>query len=138
MIDAQPEGPPSGQERTLLRFWSKVDTSAGPDACWPWRGGKRSTKKNRPRKEEYGSFDAGGRTVSAHRFALETKHGPQPSHVLALHSCDFGLCCNPKHLSPGGHGRNLKEAYDRGRRRAVNQHTKRMQTRQVETIDAAA
>lgn len=23
------------------RFWSKVDTSGGPDACWEWQGGTR-------------------------------------------------------------------------------------------------
>src|SRR5581483_1033344 len=22
-----------------VRFWSYVDTSAGPDGCWPWTGG---------------------------------------------------------------------------------------------------
>lgn len=116
----------------MRRFWSKVDTSAGPDACWPWQGHLRGRHRN------YGGYRFGGRNVYAHRFALDITSGvPLPPTIIVLHACDNPLCCNPAHLSAGGHGRNLREAYARGRRVPANQHTKRRQLRQSATIDAA-
>lgn len=29
------------------RFWRKVDTTGGPDACWPWLASKQRAGKKR-------------------------------------------------------------------------------------------
>jgi hypothetical protein len=53
--------------KTAARFWSKVDRSGGPDACWPWTAGMFSTG--------YGAFKVDGRTLKASRMAYELSHG---------------------------------------------------------------
>jgi hypothetical protein len=78
------------------RFWEKVDTSGGPEACWPWTAGRD--------KDGYGNFAGppkpGSRKPTltrANRYVL----GLSDSKVLALHSCHNPPCCNPAHLRPG-------------------------------------
>lgn len=76
------------------RFWSKVDTSAGPDACWIWLAGKT--------EGGYGVFKSDGRCVCAHRWAYESAHGAIPEgfevdHVKAR-GCTRRDCVNPAHL----------------------------------------
>jgi hypothetical protein len=91
------------------RFWSKVDKSAGPEACWPWMGGMSG---------RYGKYYPAGRHSGelAHRYALMVATGPpQPEAPHALHSCDNPPCCNPAHLHWGTHQQNMQEAADRGR-----------------------
>lgn len=79
----------------MVRFWTKMDKSSGPDACWPWLGGKD--------KDGYGKFQyfANGAdkqtNVRAHRLALKLTSGG--AGEVAMHSCDNPACCNPKHLS---------------------------------------
>lgn len=98
----------------LERFWAKVDRSAGPGHCWPWRGALTSNG--------YGSFRIGGKTYKAHRLAVvfgyEGIQAPRdlPAGLVACHQCDCRSCCNPGHLEPGGESRNLLEAYARYRR----------------------
>jgi hypothetical protein len=79
---------------TAQRFWMKVDTSAGPDACWPWLAGATD--------QGYGLFKADGRCVCAHRWAYEGAHGAIPEgyevdHVRAR-GCTRRDCVNPAHL----------------------------------------
>ena len=90
------------------RFWSKVDTSAGPDACWPWLAAKDS--------RGYGRFSTGGRSggmVLAHRYALSVT---DPG-VHVLHSCDNPSCVNPAHLRMGNHALNMRDMAARERAR---------------------
>lgn len=102
-------------ERIILEaeFWSRVDRSAGPGACWPWKG--------------YSSHQAGyGRLVwrrhlyHAHRLAHEVAHGPIPARLYVLHSCDNPPCCNPDHLSVGTNQDNLRDAAAKGRTARAN------------------
>jgi hypothetical protein len=86
---------------TEERFWSKVDRSGGPDACWPWR---RAINES-----GYGVFWPLG---LAHRFAWEQEHGPIPEGAHVDHVCHNGTdcpggptcphrrCCNVRHLEP--------------------------------------
>ena len=70
------------------RFWPKVDKSGGPDACWPWMGGKT--------QRGYGYFTADGHRTYAHIFSFELENGYSVPEVR--HTCDNPPCCNPAHL----------------------------------------
>jgi hypothetical protein len=71
------------------RFWKLVDSSGGPDACWPWLRARD--------KDGYGKVQVSGKTVRASRLAFKLKNGRYPEG-LGLHSCDHPWCCNPSHI----------------------------------------
>ncbi len=102
--------------KELDRFWSKVNTSAGPDACWPWVGGKHI--------RGYGIFSVHRpgvyRSWRSHRIAYEQSHGTDPGKLMVLHACDNPPCCNPSHLFLGTHQDNVDDKVAKGRQaRAV-------------------
>lgn len=92
------------------RFWSKVDRSGGPDACWPWT---KCVDKN-----GYGrSWFKSGYSYS-HRIAFALANDlswPLPVEVQVLHHCDFRLCCNPKCLFSGDNAANVADRVAKGR-----------------------
>lgn len=96
------------------RFWAKVDTSGGPEACWPWKGAKD--------KFGYGNFHTtrGGKGYmeKAHRYAFELEKGKLPQGMCALHDCPDGddpACCNPAHLWAGSRKANNRDRAQKGR-----------------------
>jgi len=99
-------------EKDIARFWSKVDKSGGPDACWPWMAGKL--------KAGYGKFKAYGRTLTSHRVSHSISKGYIPKDgsyhgICVCHKCDVKLCCNPSHLFLGTQADNVKDREDKGR-----------------------
>lgn len=97
--------------REFQWFWDKVDSSAGPDACWPWLGGVRR------KTQGYGRAFIGSRGISAHRLALILSGGePADDDLLACHSCDNPPCCNPAHLWWGTNADNTQDCVDKGRK----------------------
>lgn len=96
---------PNSRRPVFDRFWEKVDTSGGPDACWPWTGcvtaagyGKFRIARDEPNR-------------SAHQLAYMTAYGPVAPRTHIGHichdrdlSCVLGpdcphrRCCNPAHL----------------------------------------
>ena len=62
--------PYSKKDPPEVRFWARVNREAGPDACWPWIGGKTGTG--------YGTIMVNYKNVLAHRFSYELHSGPIP------------------------------------------------------------
>jgi hypothetical protein len=101
------------------RLWAKIDTR-GDDECWPWLAGTNGDGYGQIRSDAPES-----RHVLAHRVVYELAHGPLADGVLVRHTCDFGLCCNPKHLVIGDKASNADDAVLRGRHaRAGGRHRK--------------
>lgn len=73
------------------KFWDRVDRSAGPDACWPWR---LATNGSSP----YCLFNHQGKRYGAHRFAYELVKGPIAAGLQIDHLCRNPRCVNPNHL----------------------------------------
>lgn len=87
--------PGHGRRKGTLeqRFWSFVDKSASPDACWPWIGMKYTTG--------YGCITHRDTRYSAHRLAWELAHGPIPPGMAVCHRCDNRPCCRAECAIPG-------------------------------------
>ncbi len=91
------------------RFWSMVDRSAGPDACWIWLGAKLPVYR-------YGGFGITRHLiVRAHRWIFERLHGPIPAGLHVRHRCDNPPCVNPAHLELGTPRENTQDIISRGR-----------------------
>lgn len=77
----------------LNRFWSKVDTSSGPDGCWLWQAAISSVG--------YGVVGLGGRANGlflAHRVSFTIECGQIPEGLQIDHICKVRKCVNPAHL----------------------------------------
>lgn len=90
-----------------IRFWAKVDRSAGPDGCWPWTAGCDNNG--------YGQVRVGVRIIRAARVALELATGRPLGKRWALHRCDNPPCVNPAHLFPGSARKNAQDCARKGR-----------------------
>lgn len=100
----------------IERFWSRIDRSDGPDACWEWRG--------RLDAKGYGCAYVGTRYPNggtcferAHRVVYRLTKGEVPAGLVVRHSCDNPPCCNPAHLLLGTQGDNTRDAAVQGKYR---------------------
>jgi hypothetical protein len=92
------------------RFWALVDRR-GPDECWPFLGHRNEKGRGR--------ISLGRRSdgyTYAYRVAWSLANGREvPKGLGILHSCDNPPCCNPAHLSPGTHKKNMGDCKAKGR-----------------------
>lgn len=91
----------------MSTFWNRVDATAGPAECWPWKGAVNGTG--------YGAHWQDGQVAGAHRMAWELSRGPIPAGRLIMHKCDNRVCCNPAHLVVGTHADNSADMVAKGR-----------------------
>lgn len=97
----------------IARFWSRVDTSAGLNECWPWTGALSGQGAKLGRG--YGQMSVRGRLVRCTHIALWLTHGITVERGQSvLHSCDHPPCVNSRHLSVGDDSRNQRESVERG------------------------
>lgn len=99
----------SADEIDTDRFWSRVDQSDGPDACWPWLMTDGRVTHG------YGKLRVNGQFVSAHRIAYILEYGAVPPDLLVCHSCDHPWCVNAKHLWIGTCADNHADRDQKGR-----------------------
>lgn len=85
----------------ISRFWSKVDRSNGPDACWEWTAYRDPFG--------YGSIHIASKTPRAHRVAWTLTNEAIPENMNVLHRCDNPSCCNPAHLFLGTDADNNRD-----------------------------
>jgi hypothetical protein len=91
-----------------IRFWEKVDKSAGPSGCWIWKGGKD--------KNGYGRIRINKVEFGAHRLSWEIANCAKiPQGLVVMHKCDNPICVNPNHLMVGTHGDNHTDCARKGR-----------------------
>ncbi len=90
-----------------IRYWTRVDRSGGPGACWPWVGYRD--------RSGYGIVYRDGGTTKAHRAAWELTNGPITDNLWVLHRCDNPPCVNPAHLFLGTARDNVADMMAKGR-----------------------
>lgn len=87
--------------------WTRIDSSGGPDACWPW------THSFDP--DGYGRQKIAGTTWIVPRWVLTQTVGPLQHDEVTRHTCDNRACCNPAHLLRGTPGDNVQDMITRSR-----------------------
>ena len=108
--------PPLSDEQ-IVQVWSRIDSSGGPDACWPWVGTSGIPWKT------YGTMTIDGRNYRATRIVKHLTAGPFDESLYVCHACDNPPCCNPAHLWLGTARDNLRDALKKNRRDPTSKFT---------------
>ena len=94
-------------EKTVARFWEKVDVCDG-DGCWTWNAGTNIAG--------YGTFRYRRSSRLSPRIAWELAKGePPPDGMCVCHKCDNPPCVRPDHLFLGTRLDNAEDMKRKGR-----------------------
>lgn len=116
------------------RFWTKVDTSGGPKACWPWLGARMpETDGHAGPHGGYGrlsvqSSDGEKFVEYTHRIVFVMFNAEPIGEQWVLHICDNPRCCNPTHIYLGDAKQNARDREQRQRRRRIANLSKDQQS----------
>ena len=80
------------------RFLLHIDSTGGPDACWPWLSDRTT----------------GGYPKMNGRYVHRLVAGAQRGQVVR-HTCDNPPCVNPAHLLVGTQADNTADMIEKGR-----------------------
>ena len=101
-----------------VTFWDRVYSHIKQRGnCVEFTGAKDSCG--------YGRINRDGKLVRLHRAVWERDHGPIPTGMVIMHTCDNPPCVNPLHLALGTQTANIKDMWskERGARQFGNRHT---------------
>ena len=117
-------------EKSLKRFWSKVDKTSSPYGCWLW------TASTTP--SGYGQFWYKETICRANRISWEIHKGMIPDGLHVHHNCPGGdnpVCVNPDHLWLGTDQDNNTDKVNKGRQmKGANHHNAKLTEEDVEII----
>jgi hypothetical protein len=105
-------------DRIAERIWARIDTSAGPDACWPWMGHRTV--------DGYGRTEINHRAWRVTRWIITQLDAPLEPGEVVRHTCDNPPCCNPRHLLRGTHADNMRDRAERARGETGDAHWTRL------------
>ena len=114
----------------VRHFWQRVDTSAGPDACWP------HTSKPMPNGFVHVLWEH-KRYDYAHRIVYHLTYGDIPDGLIVLQTCGNRACVNPKHLCLGTYSEAQAMSMERVPRTVLHGEanpTAKLSSAQVEEI----
>jgi HNH endonuclease len=100
----------------IKKFWNRLNKD-GPiqpnmtTKCWEWTGTRNNTN--------YGLTSLDCKQMGAHRAAWILMYGEIPEGINVCHTCDNPPCCNPEHLFLGTQSDNIKDMYDKGKRKKI-------------------
>jgi len=100
-------GPKQSLEKSVERFWNRVNKSKGRYGCWEWTAFRN--------EKGYGKLNFMGKQTRAHRLAYELVFGSIPEGLFICHICDNPPCCNPWHLHPATAKENTADMIHKGR-----------------------
>lgn len=88
--------------------------------CWLWAGARYGLEP------KYGlTWDrVTKKKISTHRFVYEHLIGPIPDNLELDHKCRVRLCCNPHHLEPVTHAKNVRRGLCAPKSHCIRGHFK--------------
>lgn len=82
------------------------------NGCWEWQGYVL--------KSGYAQMSVNNKSTLIHRATYELYKGKIPDGLLACHTCDNKICCNPNHIFLGTYKDNMQDAQKKGKMKAYN------------------
>lgn len=73
--------------------WQQIDTSGGPESCWPWNGTND--------EQGYPVLRLGTHQQRVAQLVYLWERGEDPGLRAVRHICGNRSCLNPAHLWPG-------------------------------------
>lgn len=98
----------------VRRLMEHTDVDLERDCTHLWTG---ALAGNEHAQLTWGGPNGRPVSIGVHRLALILATKEEPAGLLALHTCDVGHCLTPEHLYWGTYGDNLRDAWERERRR---------------------